>query len=138
MAPGPRPSSVCRAGLRDCGEKPLRRPRGACAASREPLSERVRELTAERLRVLAKAKSIALLEALNDGEASVQELADRLGLAHQNASHHLALLWRAKILKRRSESTMTLYAIDDWSAWWTVDQVARSVLGESTDPQSGE
>jgi DNA-binding transcriptional ArsR family regulator len=101
--------------------------------SREPLPEEVVELTAQRLAVMAKAKRIALLEALGDGEAAVQELADRVGLAHQNASHHLALLWRAGILSRRSEGTMTLYAIDDWSAWWVVEQIAglvRSCLEE--------
>lgn len=92
--------------------------------SREPLPEQVVELTAQRLAVIAKAKRIVLLEALGDGEAGVQELADRVGLAHQNASHHLALLSRAGILSRRSEGTMTLYAIDDWSAWWVVEQIA--------------
>jgi DNA-binding transcriptional ArsR family regulator len=95
--------------------------------AREPLPEEVVELTAQRLRVVAKAKRIALLEALGDGEAGVQELADRVGLAHQNASHHLALLWRAGILSRRSEGSMTLYTVTDWSPWWVVEQVARWV-----------
>jgi len=96
-------------------------------ARREPLSEDVVELTAERLRVIAKGKRISLLEALHDGEAGVQELADRVGLTHQNASHHLALLWRAGILARRCEGTMTIYAIEDWGAWWVVEQIARAV-----------
>jgi DNA-binding transcriptional ArsR family regulator len=78
----------------------------------EPLPEEVVEQTAERLRVVAKAQRIALLEALHDGEAAVQELSDRVGLAHQNASHHLALLWQAGILSRRREGVMTLYAIE--------------------------
>lgn len=94
---------------------------------REPLAESVIEMTAERLRIMAKAKRIALLQALNDGEAGVQELADRVGLAHQNASHHLILLWKAGILSRRCEGTMTLYVIEDWSAWWVVEQIARWV-----------
>jgi DNA-binding transcriptional ArsR family regulator len=96
-------------------------------ATREPLPERVVEMTAQRLRVLGKAKSIALLEALNDGEAGVQELADHVGLAHQNVSHHLTLLWQAGILSRRSEGTMSIYAIEDWSAWWVIEQIARWV-----------
>lgn len=95
--------------------------------SREPLPEEVVGLTAERLRVMARAKRIALLQALSDGEAGVQELADRVGLAHQNASHHLALLWKAGILSRRCEGTMTLYTMEDWSAWWVVEQIARWV-----------
>jgi len=81
------------------------------------------ELAAERLRLVAKAKRIALLEALSEGEAGVQELADCIGLAHQNASHHLALLWRAGILSRRCEGKKTFYAIEDWSAWWVVGQI---------------
>lgn len=96
-------------------------------ARREPLPEEVVELTAQRLRVMAKAKRIALLEALNDGEAGVQELADRVGLPHQNASHHLTLLWQAGILSRRREGSMTLYTVSDWSAWWVVEQIARWV-----------
>jgi DNA-binding transcriptional ArsR family regulator len=95
--------------------------------AREPFPKQVVELTAQRLQVVAKAKRIVLLEALKDGEAGVQELADRVGLPHQNASHHLTLLWQAGILSRRSEGTMTLYVIEDWSAWWVVEQIARWV-----------
>ncbi len=102
-------------------------------ARHEPLCEGVVELTAQRLQVMAKAKRIALLQALNDGEAGVQELADQVGLSHQNASHHLALLWKAGILTRRREGAMTLYAVDDWSAWWVVEQIARCV-----QPSPGE
>jgi DNA-binding transcriptional ArsR family regulator len=94
---------------------------------REPLSERIIDLTAQRLGVVATARRIALLEALTDGEAGVQELADRVGFSHQNASHNLTLLWRAGILSRRRDCKMTLYAIEDWSAWWVVEQIARLV-----------
>lgn len=96
-------------------------------ALREPLSLQVVELTAQRLRVMAEPKRIALLEALNGGEAGVQELADQVGLPHQNASHHLTLLWNAGLICRRREGTMTLYAVSDWSAWWVVEQIARWV-----------
>jgi DNA-binding transcriptional ArsR family regulator len=105
----------------------------AAAGGREPLPERVVESTAEYLRAIAKAKSIRLLEELSGGEASVQELADRLGLAHQNASHHLAALWRAGILARRSDGLTVLYEIEDWSAWWVIEQLARSLRPAAGD-----
>lgn len=105
------------------GLNPQRAPQGS--PSREALPKQIVDLTAQRLQVIAKPKRIALLEALNEGEAGVQELADRVGLPHQNASHHLTLLWQAGILSRRSEGTMTLYAVEDWSAWWVVEQLAR-------------
>lgn len=97
------------------------------ASPREPLGEEVVELTAQRLWVIAKAKRIALLEALVDGEAGVQELADRVGLTHQNASHHLTILWKAGFLARRSEGLASLYSIEDWSAWWVIEQIGRWV-----------
>jgi len=103
--------------------------------AREPASPQLLELAAERLKLVAKAKRIALLEALSEGEAGVQELADRIGLTHQNASHHLALLLRAGVLSRRSEGTTTFYAIEDWSAWWIVDQIV-GLVRSSQEKQS--
>ena len=94
---------------------------------RNPLAPGVIETAAERLAIVAKSKRIALLDALNDGEAGVQELADRVGLTHQNASHHLCALWRAGVVSRRSEGAAALYSIEDWSAWWIVEQITRSV-----------
>jgi DNA-binding transcriptional ArsR family regulator len=97
------------------------------AQPRESLSEQVVELTAQRLRVIAEPNRIALLEALNDGEAGVQELADRVGLPHQNVSHHLTLLHQAGMVSRRREGSTTRYAVIDWSAWWVVEQISRWV-----------
>ncbi|MGN6815096.1 MAG: ArsR/SmtB family transcription factor [Solirubrobacterales bacterium] len=65
---------------------------------REPLPRDVVDLTAQRLRVLAEPNRIALLDVLNAGEAGVQELADVVGLPHQDASHHLAVLHQAGVL----------------------------------------
>jgi DNA-binding transcriptional ArsR family regulator len=92
---------------------------------REPLCAEAVETIAERLRLIADPRRIALLEALNDGEASVQELAERIGASHQNASYHLAHLRRAGVVESRREGPANLYAISDWSAWWVVEQLAR-------------
>ncbi len=86
------------------------------------------ELTAMRLRVIAEPTRIALLEALNDGEAGVQELADAIDRPHKTASHHLQLLWRAGVVARRRQGSVIFYALADWSAWWVVEQIARWVL----------
>ncbi|HEY1853124.1 MAG TPA: metalloregulator ArsR/SmtB family transcription factor [Solirubrobacterales bacterium] len=85
------------------------------------------EAVSERLAALAAPKRIAILEALRDGEASVQELADRLDITHRNASHQLAVLYREGVLTRRQDSLSVLYAIEDWSALWLVEQVALSL-----------
>lgn len=94
---------------------------------RESLPRDVVDLTAQRLRVLAEPARIALLDALNDGEAGVQVLADIVGFPHQTASHHLAILHQAGVLSRRREGVTTLYSVADWSAWWVIEQIARWV-----------
>jgi DNA-binding transcriptional ArsR family regulator len=89
------------------------------------MSEEVRRETAERLRILGKEKAIALVEALaTEGEASVQELADRIGVSHQNASHHLSLLRQAGVVGRRIDGPTSIYALEDWAAWWVIQQLA--------------
>jgi DNA-binding transcriptional ArsR family regulator len=100
------------------------------------LSSEVIELTAQRLRVIAEPSRISLLEALNTGEAGVQELADLVGLPHQSASHHLNLLWRAGLLARRRAGKVALYSISDWSAWWVIEQIARWVASCQDDGAS--
>jgi DNA-binding transcriptional ArsR family regulator len=89
--------------------------------------------TATLLRTLGDAKRISLIEALAaEGDASVQELAERIGVPHQNASHHLSLLRRAGIVDRRTDGPTAVYAIADWSAWWVIGQLAGTV-GEDAD-----
>jgi len=103
--------------------------------TRLALSRSVLELTAQRLRVIADPTRIALLEALNGGEAGVHELADAIDRPHKTASHHLLLLWRAGVVSRRPEGSMTFYALSDWSAWWVAEQIARWV--ESCQDEQG-
>jgi DNA-binding transcriptional ArsR family regulator len=109
---------------RQTGMKTTREP-PECKKAPESLPSEVIELTAQRLRVMAEPTRISLLEALNTGEAGVQELADLVGLPHQTASHHLNLLWRSGLLARRRAGKVALYSVTDWSAWWVVEQIAR-------------
>jgi DNA-binding transcriptional ArsR family regulator len=73
---------------------------------------------------LADPTRIAMLDALRDGGANVQQLADELDLPHRNASHHALVLHRAGILGRRCEGREVVYAVEDWSAWWLIAQAA--------------
>lgn len=104
------------------------RPRG-----REALTDEAMEVTASLLRVIADPVRIALLEALSGGEAAVCDLGDRVGLPHKNASRHLLVLHQAGILSRRREGKLALYAVADWSAWWVIEQLGRSVESGSGD-----
>lgn len=88
-----------------------------------PVIEAIGELMA----ALADPKRIALLESLRRGEASVQRLADELDLSHRNASHHAAILHRTGLLSRRRQGRTVVYAIEDWTALWLIEQAARAL-----------
>ena len=93
-------------------------------------------LTVERLRVMAESNRIGLLEALNQGEASVQELADAICTSHQKVSKHLGVLYGAGMVSRRRQGATVRYALVDWTGWWVVEQIGRWV--ESSLEARGE
>ena len=109
-------------------------PRRAARPSR-PLSHQAIELIAFRLRILGEPARIRLLEALDEGEASVSELASRLGTTHQNVARHLGLLHEAGVVSRRKEGGVNRYALDDWTAWWLVEQVSAALGNRVDDPR---
>lgn len=111
---------------------------GAGGATKLPLRRQLGaeaiEMTASRLRVIADPVRIALLEALNGGEGAVWDLAEQVDLPHKNVSHHLLALYQAGILSRRRVGKIVFYAVADFSAWWVVEQLARSV---ESAPEAG-
>lgn len=98
-------------------------PEGSGGALSDPVVEAIGEL----MGTLADPTRIALLELLRDGELHGLHMADELGIPHKNVSHHLAILTRAGILRRRREGRHVLYAIEDWTALWLIDQAARAL-----------
>jgi DNA-binding transcriptional ArsR family regulator len=76
---------------------------------------------------MAEPNRIRLLELLDEGEASVQELTDRLATTHANVSKHLAVLHRAGMVSRRREGNSVRYALIEWSGWWVVEQIGRAL-----------
>lgn len=80
-----------------------------------PIPDPLVELIAHRLRVLGQPLRIKLLDRLQSGEASVQELADELDALPQNVSQHLGLLYQAGMVSRRQVGSRACYAIADLS-----------------------
>jgi DNA-binding transcriptional ArsR family regulator len=97
---------------------------------RRPLPDEAIELIAARLKVIAEPTRIRLLGLLDEGEATVQELTDRLPTTHQNVSKHLAALHQAGMVSRRKEGPSVRYALVDWTGWWLVEQMGASVAAQ--------
>ena len=88
-----------------------------------PLPAPLIELIAERFRVLGEPMRIRLLEALRDGEASVQDLQEATGASQQNVSKHLGVLLRAGIVARRKSGNYSVYSISDPVVFSLCEQV---------------
>ncbi len=69
------------------------------------------ELQAEICKTLASPKRIEIIAALKDGEKSVTEIIEILGIPKANASQHLALMKLKGILNSRREGINIYYSI---------------------------
>lgn len=102
-------------------------PRHGRRAQRHQLSDEVLEVSAARIRMLCEPMRIRLLlELEKGGDATVQELADRLGTAHRNVSKHLNLLYDAGMVRRRKDGRQVRYGLVDYVALWVIEQIASS------------
>jgi DNA-binding transcriptional ArsR family regulator len=88
-----------------------------------PLPAPLVELIAERFRVLSEPMRIRLLDALREGEATVQELEAATGASQQNVSKHLGVLLRSGIVARRKEGNFAVYAILDEAVFALCEEV---------------
>lgn len=88
-----------------------------------PLPDALAELVAARFRVLSEPMRIKLLDRLREGDATVQELQEGLGVSQQNVSKHLGVLLNAGMVSREKQGTYSRYAIADPSVFALCDQV---------------
>ena len=97
------------------------------AAIPHPLPEPLVDLIARRFRVLGEPTRIRLLDLLREHDATVTELHEALGASQQNVSKHLGVLHQAGVVSRRKEGPSVRYALVDWTGWWLVEQISRSL-----------
>ncbi len=71
------------------------------------------ELQSEICKTLASPKRIEILNALKDGEKTVSELVDILGVPKANVSQHLAVMRHKGILKSRREGINMYYSVSN-------------------------
>jgi len=78
------------------------------------LSPEAAELIARRFRALADPTRLRIVNLLrNQEEASVGEIAQKVGGSQQNVSKHLAALHAEGFVARRKQGTSSLYRISD-------------------------
>lgn len=75
--------------------------------------QQVREFKAEFFKALAHPIRIHILDALRDGEHSVNELRDILDIEAANVSQQLAILRNKNLVVARKDGTTVYYSIKD-------------------------
>lgn len=99
-----------------------------------PSSESPKHVLFQQFAAIAKAIAhehrLELIEALAQGETSVEALAERVGLKLANASHHLQQMRRAGLLRARREGKFVFYSLADDAVVDLVSALTR--LGERT------
>jgi DNA-binding transcriptional ArsR family regulator len=88
------------------------------------------EMVTSRLALLADPTRVRLLAMLEEGEETVQGMADRMSSTPQNVSRHLCILHSAGIVGRRREGTSVYYSLVDYSACRLLDQTLASISGQ--------
>jgi ArsR family transcriptional regulator len=79
----------------------------------EENNKKIFELQAEVCKTLTNPKRLEIIHALKEGEKTVTELVNILGISKANVSQHLSILKQRGILKARREGVNIYYSISN-------------------------
>lgn len=77
------------------------------------LQDSLRRFKANVFQALAHPTRVHIIELLENGELSVSELLERLGIEQANASQHLAVLRAKQLVINRKEGQQVFYSLRD-------------------------
>ena len=87
-------------------------------------------------KTLANPIRLAILHILKDGEKSVNELTDILGISQSNLSQHLALMRQIGIVSTRKQGTSIFYSVTNPKINEACDTV-REILADQLKKNQG-
>ena len=87
-------------------------------------------------KTLANPIRIAILHILKDGEKSVNELTDIIGISQSNLSQHLAMMRQIGIVNTRKQGTSVFYSVTNPKINEACDTV-REILVEQLKKNQG-
>lgn len=85
------------------------------------MRQQLSEFKAEFFKALAHPLRISILDALRDGELTVNEISKRFGVESANASQQLAVLRNKNIVVTRKEGANVYYFVSDKSIFKLLD-----------------
>ena len=118
--------------LSSCMRRPVIGLDEAITCNMEELSEEVLERIASRLKAMGNPFRLKILQALHEGEMSVNEILSRVGGSQANVSKHLNVLRGADLVKSRREGVSVFYTISDASVFSICETVCDSLLHQAS------
>jgi ArsR family transcriptional regulator len=85
---------------------------------------------AEVCRSISHPKRLEILSLLRDGERSVSELAEMMGLSSANVSQQLSILRNSGVVDRRRDGTMVYYGITHQKILRAYDLMTEDLMTE--------
>ncbi len=98
----------------------------------EALEAELRELHERVCKAIADPKRLLIISVLRDGELSVGEIAETLGVSQSNASQHLAVLRERGIVTTRRVGTSVFYSLRSHKILTAIDLMREFVAEESS------
>lgn len=92
------------------------------------MKQQLRNFKADFFKALAHPLRIEILDALREGELTVNEISNRFGVEPANASQQLAVLRNKNIVYSRKEGSNVYYAVSDKTVYKLLD-VAKEIFG---------
>ena len=91
------------------------------------------ELVARRFRMLGEPQRLRILQVLEGGEKTVNQIVDALAGNQPNISKHLQALSEAGLVSRRREGNSIIYSISDPVVFKLCELVCRSAAKDARD-----
>lgn len=87
------------------------------------------EVVATRLRLFGHPSRLRIARLLDEREANIEDIAERLRLSPPVVSAHVRLLYEGGVVCRCDDGGRgpAVYGLADWPGWWLVEQLAKRV-----------
>ena len=130
--------STSRQHQREVGPRLPRHTRRHRSAASTHLTELGTDVVATRLRTLGHPTRLRILRALDGRPRSLDRLVSEVGEPAAAVHAHLAVLFRAGIVRRVEDGDRPVYELVDWPSLWVVDQLAFRLRQRVFEDAAGE
>jgi len=101
----------------------------------ESMEERILELKAEVLKVLAQPTRLKILELLRNGERCICEIVPAIHGEQSNISHHISLMQKSHLVTTRKDGVKVMVKVKDPRIFKILDSIG-TILKNQMDEQS--